>query len=98
MTQSANDDLEAMVRGLMLVQQVTLEALVRHDAMGYPQARETLAQALAALEAAGDVEAAALLPLRAALETLDQVHHPRDPGDPPKPIDWVERLRRAGGA
>jgi|GEM_PF-4892455 len=82
--------------GLMLAQQVLLEALVRHDAVGYHQLRETMQQALEQLQARGETPAAVLQPLQQMLAALDRQHRPRDPGEPRTALDWTDWLRQNG--
>ena len=96
MTDANERELRSLVSGLMLSQQVLLEALLRHDAIGYHQLRETLADALAALESAGDVDAQALRPLHLQLELMDATHQPRRPEEKRPVLDWQDVLRRSG--
>ncbi len=88
----AETDLETRLTGIVLAQQVLVEALVRHDAIAYHQMRETMAQALATLESAEGVNDAVLAPLRGQLALLDAAHQPVEPGAAPRVRDWRELL------
>lgn len=84
---------ESELQGLLLGQHVLVEALVRHDAIGYHQLRQTLQEALAALAASTEVDEGALRPLRQLLESLDSRHRPVPPGEGRPPTDWLQVLR-----
>jgi len=90
------DDKAVSTAGLLLAQQVVLEALVRHDAIGYHQLHETLQQALQQLQARGEVPPSVLAPLQQVLAALDRQHRPRPAGEPPEAIDWTDWLRENG--
>lgn len=80
--------------GLLLAQYALLEALVRHDGIGYHQLRETLADALTSLTDSGDASQAVLHPLRRLLAILDELHEPARPGERPRQLDWQHVLAR----
>jgi hypothetical protein len=98
MAKTEESEVVSELAGLLLAQQVLIEALVQHDAVGYHQLRDTLAQALAALDAEEGVEAEMLNPLRRQLALLDASHRPIEPGVEPGGRDWRlllrEQLRR----
>lgn len=90
----SDDKTQALLQGLLLSQQVLIEALVRTDAIGYPQARTALNEALTELGRQPSAPAEAMRPLRAALELLDQLHRPLGPKERPKTVDWRAELKR----
>ena len=94
MNNSTNAELRSLISGLMLSQQVLLEALLNHDAIGYHQLRETLSQALTGLEKS-EADAVALRPLRQQLELMDAVHQPSAPGDKRPVMNWQDVLDRS---
>jgi hypothetical protein len=98
MAKTEESEVVSELAGLLLAQQVLIEALVQHDAVGYHQLRDTLAQGLAALETEEGVEAEMFKPLRRQLALLDATHHPIEPGTEPGVRDWrlllMEQLSR----
>jgi hypothetical protein len=81
-------DLAAETVGLRLALAVLTEALVRHDAIAYHQLRETLAEAIEALETGTAADAAVLSPLRRLAEDLNRTHRPAQPNQPRPHLDW----------
>lgn len=90
----SDDKTQALLQGLLLSQQVLIEALVRSDAIGYPRARAALNEALTALGRPPSAPAEILRPLQSALELLDQLHRPLGPGERPATVDWHAELKR----
>jgi hypothetical protein len=88
--------LEALISGLLVVQQVTLNALIRNNAIGYPQLREALKEALEQVEKPGVVaHAAAVTPLRKALHSIDILNAPHGRDAPTTAPDWSRAMRDA---
>jgi hypothetical protein len=93
---AADQALRETVAGLVLMQQVLIEAMIRYDMIGYPQAHAALEEALAVLAADRRVTPAMTLPLRKALALLDERHRPFGPGERPHPVDWSYQLGDTG--
>jgi hypothetical protein len=93
MDDSEIQNAKALVAGLLLSQQVLVEALVRQDAIGYHQLRETLAAAVEALEPLAASTPGAGVALAAMLDVLDEQHRPLGPDERPHAVDWGERLQ-----
>lgn len=93
MSERASDEAKALIAGLILSQQVLLEALVRQDAIGYHQVRTTLDDAMQAIEPVAGERPGAGLALRTMLDVLDDQHRPLGPEEKPHAVDWAERLR-----
>ncbi len=70
-----------------------IEALVRHDAIGYHQLRETLEQGIAAITEEEGAESATLEPLSRQITLLDAAHKPIEPGSESGGRDWRMLLR-----
>ena len=96
---SAMDDakvrrLEATVAGLLVAQQVIIDALINHNAIGYPQLHKALSDAETQLgEIEGEVGAAALLPLRKLLHSLDILHAPHARQEKTPHPSWTQAMR-----
>lgn len=92
-----NDNLPGpLLAGVVLLQQIILELLIRQDAVGYPQAREFLAGVAGRLDQTPGLPPDLLRPLRAAIDLIDEAHRPREPNERPHAPDWVDQLRRNG--
>jgi len=83
---------QPQITGLLLAQYALLEAMVRHDAIGYHQVRETLADALATLTASKQVGEPVLRPLRQLLTMLDELHKPANLKEGRPRLDWQRVL------
>lgn len=93
MSDLASDEAKALIAGLILSQQVLLEALVRQDAIGYHQVRKTLDDAAQAIGPLAEDKPEAGLALRTMLDVLDDQHRPLGPEEKPHAVDWAARLR-----
>lgn len=96
MTEMNESEVHAQLAGVLPAQYVLLEALVRHDAIGYHQLRETLADALETLTASGRASRPTLQPLRRLLASLDELHKPADPTESRPRLDWLQVLDHCG--
>ena len=96
MTETTDPELRSLISGLMLSQQVLLEALLRHDAIGYHQLRETFADALANLETSEVAKEVALRPLRQQLELMNAMHQPVRLDEKRPSVNWQDVLQRYG--
>jgi hypothetical protein len=95
MTGGAETSNKAKIAGMLLVQQVLVEAMIQHDAMGYHQLRDTLRGVLEQLEGQSGISADVLGPLKHLLQTLEARHEPKPAGQPPHAIDWAQWLKDA---
>lgn len=95
MADRSHSTMEQRIIGLLLTQQVLVEALVQHDAVGYHQLRETLNDVQGQLDGVADVPAETLAPLKQLIATLEARHSPRPAGQPPHAIDWAAWLKDA---
>jgi hypothetical protein len=96
MTELTQHETKALLSGVILLQQAMIEGLVRHDTIGYPQTRETLEEAIKALEEGEVVDEKVFLPLRETIAMLDDLHRPLELGERPHPVNWPDQLRRLG--
>lgn len=91
-----HDPERTLLAGVVLLQQVILELLIRQDAVGYPQAREFLASVENRLAQGAGLAPDLLRPLRSAIDVMDELHRPLGPGERPRAPDWLDHLRRNG--
>lgn len=96
MSVSDDEATRPLLAGVVLLQQMILELLIRQDSIGYHQAREFLAQAAAAFDRTRGVPPETLKPLRAAIDMLDDLHRPLGPDEQPHAPNWLDQLRRNG--
>lgn len=88
--------LEALISGLLVVHQVTLNALIRQNVIGYHQVREALNEALAQVEKEGvAAHPSAVVPLRKLLHSIEILHAPHPRGVAAPAPDWSRALRDA---
>ena len=88
--------LEALISGLLVMQQVTLDALIRQNAIGYHQVRQALSEALAQIEKPGvAAHPSAVAPLKKMLHSIDILHAPHKREAPTTAPDWSRAMRDA---
>ena len=96
MDKTKEQRLEWLLAGMLVTQQVVLDALIREGAIGYHQLREALLDAEGQIEKSGDADAEhALAPLRKVLHAIDTLHapHAKEAATPER--DWALSLRDA---
>lgn len=98
MNENGEPDISQRIDGLALTQSILIEALLRYDAIGYHQLKDTLAEALGALAASGRVAEPSLRPLRRLLERLELTHGPLDRGARRQRFDRLEFAAGDDGA
>jgi hypothetical protein len=96
MSETNDQAIRPLLAGVVLLQQIILELLIRQDAIGYHQAREFLVSAAGVFEQARGIPAEAVKPLRAAIDMLDDLHRPLPAGEHPHAPNWLDQLRRNG--
>jgi hypothetical protein len=96
MDDSKVKQLEALISGLLVVQQVTLDALIRHNAVGYGQVHDALKDAVAQIEKSGAVaHSGAVVPLKKLLHSIDILHAPHSRDALTTAPDWPRAMRDA---
>ena len=96
MDRTKEQRLETLLAGMLVAQQVVLDALIREGAIGYHQLRETLLDAESQLSARGNEDAAlAIEPLRKVLHAIDTLHAPHSKESATPARDWKRSLRDA---
>ncbi len=90
MEDPADQEIVSLLRGLLLSQEVIVEALLSHDTIGFHQLKQSLEEALTALEATEQkIDPAALVPLERLLSLVERLHGPRAPGQTREKANWV---------
>lgn len=96
MSEDRLEKLARMVAGLIVTQQALADALIRHEALGYHQLHEALADAeeqLANLE--GEIGSETVIPIRKTLHAIEALHAPHQREERTPAPDWQAAIRDA---